>query len=733
MKKQKGLICSITTALTLALMVSPFTVSGVDAKDKTQSESATIVAADESKGYFRDADGTLWEFNALFNVSDGAADDISIDTAYANGVSVRKSEMENPYHVQNCETMNRSLRSGMVSPNALMLSDIEVIITEILNSVKVYDKEMIKKYDFFQDDVICLPDYIFAQRMRNCVPMNFVTNGDASNYDEMSYDDFFQILEQKEAAGQEVITIMYGDKPEAVEESTTTTVTTTATTEPTTSTTKATTTTTKPTTTTTSTTKATTTTTKPTTTTSTTKATTTTTKPTTMTTSTTKATTTTTKPTTTTTKPTTTTTSTTKATTTTTKPTTVTTSTTKATTTTTKPTTTTTSTTKATTTTETTTTTTTETTTTTTTTEPQATTTTADWNPPAMEDLVHEGEQIDQNTYDILLNTAKMFNIEKYQIVWSDHPIEYAYADPGLYYCMHNGIAYGYGVQIVSGTDVKGICPTMDNFTASDFEWNQYMCYRPLVEEDNAEKVMMNYEESYGSYRDFETGLVGMMIDDIIEPTYIYTEYIVLLKDENKFNPFEFINWYLIPIDENGEPVYELNKGEYTVTKTSVVSNYWWTIEELTPGSIILPRESFYRFVKTMDVYNFEDANVEFVYSEENVYYAYSDGDIRTDIGKCEIALQMIPTTDLVNLDPNIYQKYIDKGYSETEAKDIVDDIMRTKHDYYVWTYSDYVEDNQISQGEELFYITAYRHYPLDFYMVILDENGNPVEEIIRR
>ena len=137
MKKQKGLICSITTALTLALMVSPFTVSGVDAKDKTQSESATIVAADESKGYFRDADGTLWEFNALFNVSDGAADDISIDTAYANGVSVRKSEMENPYHVQNCETMNRSLRSGMVSPNALMLSDIEVIITEILNSVKV--------------------------------------------------------------------------------------------------------------------------------------------------------------------------------------------------------------------------------------------------------------------------------------------------------------------------------------------------------------------------------------------------------------------------------------------------------------------------------------------------------------------------------------------------------------------------------------------------------------------
>ena len=500
---------------------------------------------------------------------------------------------------------------------------------------------------------------------------------------------------------------------------TTTSTTTTTTTNTTTTTAKPTTTTTAKPTTTTTTVKPTTTTTKATTTTTTVKPTTTTTTKATTTTTTVKpTTTTTTKATTTTTtvKPTTTTTTKATTTTTTVKPTTTTTTKATTTTTTVKPTTTTT--TKATTTTTTvkTTTTTTSTTTTTTTTTPTTTTTTTtnpNWNPPAKSSLVHDGKQIDDATYDILINTAKTFAIDKYKIVWSNTPIEYAYTDPGLFYCMKNGIAYGYGVQVAPGYDVTEICPDMDMSTQCFYEQYELMCYRPLTDDDKLDKVLSGFEVTESAYK--EGNIVVGAIEDINIPNDANDAF--QLKYDNEYNSFNFMNWYLIPLDNNSKEVYSLNvKEAYNVAKSDYMSKtkYWFTNEDLTPDEELVTAEHFYEDLKLAEFFNL--ANFKYVYSSDDViYYGIYAG------------RQVVKASDYIILKPNLYQELRDEGYNDEVAKNQVEYLCSSDHYlYYRWCLKDWNNANS-----ELVITTDGTKNIMSMYMIPLDSNGNESLKIL--
>ena len=89
---------------------------------------------------------------------------------------------------------------------------------------------------------------------------------------------------------------------------------------------------------------------------------------------------------------------------------------------------------------------------------PPVVTTTApnNWNPPQKADLINEGEQIDDDTCNILINTAEMFKIDRYEIVWSHHPIAYAYAAPDYEYYL-NETANPYYYMTLGENDRRGL------------------------------------------------------------------------------------------------------------------------------------------------------------------------------------------------------------------------------------------------------------------------------------
>ena len=479
---------------------------------------------------------------------------------------------------------------------------------------------------------------------------------------------------------------------------TTTKAITTTTAKPTTTTTtKATTTTAKPTTTTT--TKATTTMSKPTTTT-TTKATTTTAKPTT--TTTTKATTTTAKPTTSTT---------TKATTTTAKPTTTTT--TKATTTTAKPTTTTT--TKATTTTTSTTTTTTSTSTTTSTTT--TTTVPNDWTPPQKADLIHEGEQIDDDTYNILINTAEMFNIDRYEIIWSHHPIAYAYAAPDAYFCMREGFAYGFGIQLIPSSDISEVCPGMKKLKASTYKMNNdYLAYRPLVAADDTEDVLSSYEVTIDAYKEDKVIIAG--INKIIEPDTDpgSSLYMSDLEFGNEYNVFNFIGWYLIPIDEEGNQILELNTAEHNTSVTPAAEiEYWFTNVELEGEVAPIVRWLFNEFVFTARQFNMPDFKV--VYNnnhDEPLLYGFTRGTNLDLFNLGKGTVQIIPTSEIVNV--------IDVEARCVDVADYEYYLNEVANPYYYVTLG---ENDRRDLDENAFYIWSKNDSYNVYFLVPLDEDGN--------
>ena len=411
---------------------------------------------------------------------------------------------------------------------------------------------------------------------------------------------------------------------------------------------------------------------------------------------------------------TTTTTTTTETTTTTTKPTTTTT--TKTTTTTTKPTTTTTTKTTTTTTKPTTTTTTKTTTITNPSTTTTMTTTTDDWNPPSKEALVHKGEQIEENTYNILLATAELFNIKEYDIIWSPVPIEGAYTDPGAYYCMRNGLAYGYGVQIIDSNNVTKVCPSMKRGPASQFIMDKYAVFRPEVPADSEPRVLESFEVADLCKKSDGQIVAGLWDLTEVDPSNEFD-----LEWLNRDNSFNFMNWYLIPI-KDGEAIDEpYNLGQYNLsTEPGAEIEYWFTNDEL--GEIIVRRDVFYDYVNTAKQLGIKKFKIEYNDNvKEPIIYSFVDhvGGHSVQYKK-HTAYQVIPLADL--------DKVVDvEAWTENSAttkEDLLWTIQSKK--YYFWT----LRENEISDEPipDYFYTSVLWEYLGDTYdghvMIPLTEDG---------
>lgn len=354
---------------------------------------------------------------------------------------------------------------------------------------------------------------------------------------------------------------------------------------------------------------------------------------------------------------------------------------------------------------------TTTTTTTMTTTTGNAITTTkipSDFIPPAKETLLHEGEEISEEEYNVLMNTAKLFGIGEYKIVWSDVPIKYGYTDPGMYYCMQQGIAYGVGVQIISIEDIRTVCPNIDEFTASFYEFfYDGIMYRPTVEADYRSEVLEGRELG---------GDVHIENDILISGFYNLGP---ATDSEYSTSNFEYAGWYLIPTADGEESLSMVNN--YYPDKVDIPDNkYWFTSEQING----LSRYQLHTFLKMMEKYNIE--NAKFVKSSTIIQYGFIIGGNMITNSKNQFGVQMIPGEDVRILFPEL-ENWLRNQYPDDVSQELVE---KEKEKYYTddtvcWGLTTYESDSDF-YPKGIFIDTNVWVAPT-WYMIPLDENGNEI------
>lgn len=288
---------------------------------------------------------------------------------------------------------------------------------------------------------------------------------------------------------------------------------------------------------------------------------------------------------------------------------------------------------------------------------------TAEWKNPEKTDLVHTDflhneDLISNDTYEMLVNAAKAYGYDNYEIIWSNTPIPYAYTNPGLFYCMMNGIAYGYAVQVIPGEDIQTASTGLSKLVTSELSLNNFNCFRPLTSDDSAENVIENFENSEATYKD-KSNLIFCGIEDFNEGSEDLSFFDLYF--ENEYNPFEFANWYLIPVNENGERILEANINTPNYEELKIPnSNYWFTQEELTPDGYVVSRHEFNMHLFTANYYGFKNFRLES--SEDFLYGGYIVGGLNNSnlYGSCK----MISPENFLEYWPDMEKYLEEKGES---------------------------------------------------------------------
>lgn len=358
----------------------------------------------------------------------------------------------------------------------------------------------------------------------------------------------------------------------------------------------------------------------------------------------------------------------------------------------------------------------------------ETTTTEYEWIPPKREDLVHNGETMDEETYQLLINTAKMFGVKRYEFQWSSLPIEYGYFDPGPLFCMTEGYAYGYGVQVLSSDKIYDFAPEKSKLEKSTFKYGyEFLLYRPILEDDNDPKVLSSFELTTDAFKSNDSLLISGMRKIIENTNYEPGEegYEREIETCNAQNPVEFMGWYLVPVDENGEKVEEVPKEFDTSIKPAKSIRYWFTNEQLCSAGFNILLPVFNIYIETAYLYDMPNFKIVYNNDKENpILYSFEKGGTVTDNGIIVGAPQVLPYYDLPKV-VDLYKFCLEYAQgSEKAATQLEEIILEGKFTpFYYVTLKDNDRNNPI---QNVVYIPD---IDVDFHklyvMIPLDEEGN--------
>ena len=121
------------------------------------------------------------------------------------------------------------------------------------------------------------------------------------------------------------------------------------------------------------------------------------------------------------------------------------------------------------------------TTTTSTTTSMTTTSTTIEWTPPTQEDIISpEGFSPSDEEYEGLINSAELFGLDYFKIVWSEELIEYSLIIPSDHFTTLNNCVGYWCFQVCPIEDMENIDPDF-NYSIMG---NELTVWRPCTEDD---------------------------------------------------------------------------------------------------------------------------------------------------------------------------------------------------------------------------------------------------------
>ena len=193
----------------------------------------------------------------------------------------------------------------------------------------------------------------------------------------------------------------------------------------------------------------------------------------------------------------------------------------------------------------------------------------------------------------------------------------------------------------------------MKKLTASQYKKNDYILYRPLVADDNLDYVLENLGSAEGAYK-AETNVV-MKLKNIVEPATSkdnYNYYLSELDYSNIYNSFEFMNWYLVPIDDNGQKLeLAYTNNTYNVNVSAAVeTKYWFSNETLTSGGAPIERFCFNEYINTAKQFNIDAFKIVYNDSTEPVFYSFIGKGLSLACPSENVAVQIVHGEDITKL-----------------------------------------------------------------------------------
>ena len=185
------------------------------------------------------------------------------------------------------------------------------------------------------------------------------------------------------------------------------------------------------------------------------------------------------------------------------------------------------------------------------------------------------------------------------------------------------------------------------------------------------------------------------------------------------------MNWYLIPIDQDGNHILQINENGYDTTITPASNiEYWFDNSDFTSGGAAISRGSFNNFVITARYFNMPNFKIVYNSDDENpIYYSFVNSGL-SNVGTLECgAVQVIHNADIVNV-IDLEARTLKQANGNTElAKVYYEEWLNEEiRPIYYWTVSEF--DSEETEGNVVYFKTSFDSYE-SYVLIPLDENSN--------
>ena len=229
---KRWLATAVAAAITAATLTATATMTHAeDTEVAEKSRTSYEDIAWDSPRYFTNSDGVVFKFYEIYDIEDGEELDYHIvGRELSKGIFAEVYEdEEKPFYVQDFNKLNEWDKEGtfiyngeqynynLVCPSKLTRDHRILLENMIVHKVQT-NPQRVSYFDYSKDGVIRINDLILLNRQLAATPMSSITNCDPVFYEQMTEEQFFEILDFWYNRGRKQIYVRFGDTLPSEEE-----------------------------------------------------------------------------------------------------------------------------------------------------------------------------------------------------------------------------------------------------------------------------------------------------------------------------------------------------------------------------------------------------------------------------------------------------------------------------------------------------------------------------------